>query len=208
MTHFKGPVRVGAGTGVPNQGAIAYVDINTSGTSRFATQLVVGPTSADATNYIQVDASGTALFSGGLLLEGASNAAGRSSIVHVVSVAGTALNAAAGTNVRFPANSILTDAQFILRVPVSATATAAGNAANIWVGASGNEGSYLRIPVSASGMHGIVRTGGTQVCATNMFNTGSTATEIYMSVNVQATGANADASTLEGLLLLHFSRRA
>ena len=91
---------------------------------------------------------------------------------------------------------------------MSATATAAGNAANIWVGASGNQGSYVVFPVSASGLYGLGRTGGTSVCAANAFNTGATATEIYMSVNVQATGANADASTLEGLLILHFTRRA
>ena len=205
MTHFKGPVRIGQGTGVPNQGGVAYVDIAGSGTARFATQLIVGPTSADATNYIQIDASGTALFAGGLLLEGASNALGRHDLTFLVSVAGTALNAAAGTNVRFPANSVLTDAQFILRVPSSATATAAGNAANIWIGTSGNQGSYFRIPVSASGRYGLT---GTNVCANNALNTGSTATEIYMNVNVQATGDNADASSLEGLLLLHFTRRA
>ena len=205
MTHFRGPVRIGAGTGVPNQGAIAYVDIESSGTARFATQLVVGRVSADATNYIQIDASGTALFSGGLHLEGASNALGRSDLIQLVSVAGTALNAAAGTNVRFPANSILTDAEFILRVPVSATATAAGNAANIWIGTSGNQGSYFRIPVSASGRYELT---GTNVCANNAFNTGAVASEIYMNVNVQATGDNADASKLEGLLILHFARRA
>ena len=205
MTHFKGPVRIGQGTGVPNQGAVAYVDIAGSGTARFATQVVVGPVSADGTNYIQIDASGTALFSGGNIFQGNSNALGRADLVQLVSVAGTALNAAAGTNVRFPANSILTDAEFILRVPVSATATAAGNAANIWIGTSANQGSYFRMPVSASGRYELI---GTNVCADNAFNTGAAASEIYMNVNVQATGANADASTLEGLLILHFTRRA
>jgi len=174
-------VSIGAGVGVPNLGTAAYVTI---------------------------DASGTSNFTGGLVTTGPSNAPARLSVYQFVTIAGTALNAPAGTNIRFPANSMLVDALAIIRVGASGAAAGGNTAASIWVGTSANEGSYLRMAVSASGYYGMGRVGGVTVCAANALNTGANGSEVYISVNVQTTTAGSDASTLEGVLMLNFVRRA
>jgi len=136
------------------------------------------------------------------------NQAGRSDLIQLVSIAGTAgFGTVAGANVRFPANSILVDAQAIIRVPASAFTGTGVTAANIWIGTSADEDFFFRLPVSASGHYGLLRTGGTQVCAGNCFNTGANATELFLTVNSQAT-ATSDCTPLEGVLILHFARRA
>ena len=177
MTTFKGPVNIGAGVGVPSQGTAAYVSI---------------------------DVSGTSLFNGGLIFAGPSNAPGRLDLVQIITAAGTLANAAAGANIRFPANSVLFDATFIMTVGVS-QASAGASAADVFVGASGNQGSFLRIPVS--GAAGVFRVVPANICAVNALNAGANGTEIFLTVNSQAGTVGADVSPLTGLLMLQYVQR-
>lgn len=202
MTFFKGPVDIGAGRGVPNMGSASYVTIEASGTSMFRNGgLFIG---SETTANIDLNATGTAAFRFGLQV-GPSNAQGRIDLIQIITAAGTLLNAAAGSNIRTPPNSILFDATFIMTVGVSQQ-SAGASAADVFVGVSGNQGSFLRIPVS--GAAGVFRVVPANICAVNALNAGANGSEIYLSVNSQAGTLGADVSPLTGLLMLQYVTRA
>ena len=206
MTTFKGPVNIGQGVGVPNVGGSFYTHIEASGSAVFKGPFIIGSAAASgaAQRYVTIDSSGTADFTGGLILEGPSNAQGRVQVTQIVTVAGT-LALAAVANLRFPANSMLVDATFILQAGVS-QASAGNSAADIMVGTSGAQAGYFRIPVS--GAVGYFRVNPVNVCGALALNTGANGSEIYLTVNSQAGTAGADVSPLVGTLAIHYVRRA